>query len=333
MGKIIKSFIRQMVCNDFGKKAIDNSLVFEMLFLPGFDQPGLVCNTSGGAYDYLTPLDEINGNETYFPAGTPVITHKGLRGSSGYTCYFLNSKSPVTQDITFAAAGTYTLYHYGAGSVSVSGASTGDGTDAGAGTGIASDGLTFTTASAGMTVSFTVSGAVDRCQVNSGTVAMPFVPVLATNVSIHGIRDMVYSFLGSDLLNATVNSDEFEFQTKVYIPPAGFSGSGVSLFRDISSFAWYLDGNHNERAIFSHSDGLYLSGVTGTFVPGESEFILSYKNNVFKNIGPAGINTSPDPATPIPTVSGDYYFHLENSNFVGCAYIKFLKVYNEAKSW
>ena len=156
---------------------------FRMIFQPGSIPAGLVTTIAGSRWDYLTEADEIAGIETAFPANVPTITWRGLRGCTSYTNYFLNSKTPVTQTITFAAAGTYTCYHYGTGSVTVSGASTGNGATVGTGVGTRSSAVTFTTASSGMTVTFTVAGTVNRVSVNTGATAMPFIPTGGTAVA------------------------------------------------------------------------------------------------------------------------------------------------------
>ena len=155
---------------------------FRMTFSPGVIPAGLVTTIAGSRWDYLTEADEIAGVETEFLTNTPTITWRGLRAGTAYTNYFLNSKTPVTQTITFAAAGTYTCYHYGTGSVTVSGASTGNGATVGTGAGTRSSSVTFTTASAGITVTFTVAGSVNRVSVNTGSTAMPFIPTAGTAI-------------------------------------------------------------------------------------------------------------------------------------------------------
>ena len=198
----------------------DSRYVFSMRFTPGNIPTGLVTSISGTRYDYLTEEDEIAGIETAFPANIPTITWRGLRACTAYTNYFLNSKTPVTQTITFAAAGTYTCYHYGTGSVTVSGASTGNGATVGTGAGTRSSAVTFTTASAGMTVTFTVAGSVNRVSVNTGATAMPFIPTGGTAVaSVNEIGG--YSVTNPKAYTAfNTVSGQFSLPLKVLASPA-----------------------------------------------------------------------------------------------------------------
>ncbi|MGZ8924558.1 MAG: hypothetical protein ACXW2E_01615 [Nitrososphaeraceae archaeon] len=113
-------------------------------------------------------LTEAKGNRI---VSTPTILHEG-----GATNYFINSDTPVTQDITLTA-GTYTCWLNdtdGIGTVTLSGGSTGVAT--------AATPLTFT--ANGSAITFTVVGSNNkRVQVETGSIRTSYITSVDTALS------------------------------------------------------------------------------------------------------------------------------------------------------
>ena len=124
----------------------------------------LSCNIDGTRYD------EVDGVTTAFETDTPTIADNGLRICGAYSNYLLNSGTPATQSLTLAA-GSYTLWIEGDGSVTYNSNEATEGTPA-----------TFTLVSS-TTADVTVSGDVDIAMVSKTKYPAPYIPTTTDPVS------------------------------------------------------------------------------------------------------------------------------------------------------
>jgi hypothetical protein len=142
----------------------------------------ITATRNGGSAPETTLLPSSPSGASYqsFANGTPaIIPGVGLLNYEPRTNYLLNSTAPATQTTASLAAGVYTGWMNGAGSVAFSA-----GTAVGTGFGAATQGnqvqITITTAG---TVVATVSGSVNAFQLESGASSSSGTPLIVTGGS------------------------------------------------------------------------------------------------------------------------------------------------------
>jgi hypothetical protein len=292
-------------------------------FRPGVVTPVLNVAINGSRYDFLSDADALSGNITTFPANTPVITDKGLRGSSAYT---VHRNSTVAGSTTFASAGTYCCYvQNGGGTVTVSGASTGNGAA------MLGTPVVFTTASAGMSVTFTPDGEINRMQVNSGDRPFPLIPT-TVSLPFTSVNEQLSGGLtltASDKIKSVLNSGTGTVIIEFYCEQAP-STSFVSLLRTDGSNAQlaYLDYNGKITA----TDGTNYSSTVSTDTPTASKQLvkISWKNSVFTITVNNKYATSKayDGSWDVSSIL--YFLRSGLSSALSTMYIKSIKMYKKA---
>jgi len=140
---------------------------------------------------------------------------------------FLQSGAPATQAITVVSGTVYTVQCYGSGSITLSGAGTGSVVEGAP--------VTFTASSTSLTC--TVSGSLNRSQVETGTKATSYIPTTSAPVT-----------RAADSLHYTVGSDITQGQGSLYC-------EFVSSISAISSIVLSLsDNTYNNRMYIFISD-------------------------------------------------------------------------------
>lgn len=127
--------------------------------------------TLGVRYYSTTNSNTVASNVVTAGSGGTISPAPYILLEPAATNYFLNSDAPATQTIALAA-GTYTIWVVGSGSITLSSGATGTVTSAAP--------LTFTTS--GSTV-FTVSGSLTKVQVESGSKATSYIPTAGASAS------------------------------------------------------------------------------------------------------------------------------------------------------
>ena len=104
---------------------------------------------------------------------TSVAMQTAADGTVGYAAHnlLLNSATMATQTVTVVSGATYTLSAYGTGSIATSGAAVATLTGTGA-----ADRVSVTVTATTPSLVMTLTGAMDRAQLNLGPVALPYVP-------------------------------------------------------------------------------------------------------------------------------------------------------------
>lgn len=190
---------------------------------------GGVASTPGWSFARASvgTYDNSDGSITSFSSGELRRSSRGLLLEEARTNLVLNSATGATQTITVAAGSAHTLSFLGAGTITLSGASTaGPLVGTGATTRVA---LTFTPSTTSLTL--TVTGSCTNVQLEVGNSASTWIPT--TGASVQRVSDVL-----------TVSSPGVTFPLTMFVEfeRAFDTGNGVTLLR-------LDDGTDPERAI------------------------------------------------------------------------------------
>lgn len=132
---------------------------------------------------HAATIYEPNAAGVYLPFGANVLTRTdlGLQTVPSRTNLFLNSLAPATQTVTVANTTQYTVSITGTGSVALSGAGTGTVT--------AGSPVTFTSSTTSLTC--TISGSPDTCNVTTGAFAVPPIATAGAPATVNGNQQVV----------------------------------------------------------------------------------------------------------------------------------------------
>lgn len=195
---------------------------------------------------------------------------------------FLQSGTPATQVITVVSGTVYTVQCYGSGSITLSGAGTGSVVEG--------DPITFTASSTSLTC--TVSGSLNRAQVETGTQATSYIPT--TTAPMGRVADVLHYAVG-DVITQGQGSLYCEFN---YTGGTGVVRKVINLSN--STIAEMI------TLYINTINGLQVIGVTGgvttistptvTYVvSGNNKILLTYRDNsvvVYHNGSLAGSDLS-----------------------------------------
>ena len=183
------------------------------------------------------------------------------------TNLFLQSGTPATQVITVVSGTVYTVQCYGSGSITLSGAGTGSVIEGAP--------ITFTASSTSLTC--TVSGSLNRAQVETGTKATSYIPTTSAPVT-----------RAVDVLHYAVGDVITQGQGSLYCEFIGWvSSSSIRVVLALS------DGSNNNR-IYAYISttgsinaevsisGIYSSVYTSSYVSSSNnKFLITYNTSQF----------------------------------------------------
>ena len=185
----------------------------------------------------------------------------------GATNRFLQSGTPATQTITVVSGTIYTVQCYGSGSITLSGAGTVsvvEGTP-----------KTFTASSTSLTC--TVSGSLNRTQVETGTQATSYIPT--TTVPMNRVADALYYTVGNAITQGQ-GSLYCEFYNEVL--NSGASRVLLCLSDGTSSNRLYFQINASNLLTFLVVTGGatvgYISGSVSSVI-GLNKVLFTYADN------------------------------------------------------
>lgn len=214
-------------------------------------------STIGSKFTYSSPSTKwILNKSGVYESGTTIRTEYnasgvalGVRIEEARTNLFLNSRSPVTQNITTSAT-TYTLSALGTGTIALSGSATGTLFCTGA---LDRDSLTFV-ASAG-TLTVTCSGTLDFVQVEAG--AFKTSPIVTAGSTVTRVVDNIY-----------IPTSAFPYSTTQHTMVAEMD-SFVTTFGTHRALALNLNGAYGT----GNGSSVYLSGATASGMGGNATAI------------------------------------------------------------
>ena len=180
---------------------------------------------------------------------------------------FLQSGTPATQVIAVVSGTVYTVQCYGSGSITLSGAGTGSVVEGAP--------ITFTASSTSLTC--TVSGSLNRAQVETGTKATSYIPTTTTPVT--RAADALHYAVG-DVITQGQGSLYCEFYNEIL--NSGESRVLLCLSDGTSSNRLYFQINASNLLTFLVVTGGttvgYLSGSVSSVI-GLNKVLLTYADN------------------------------------------------------